>query len=274
MFGEEVSYEIEDNYNSKEEKRALWEIAIGLQKTDGLVPSEYLVELAKENINGTRSYDQVAEELFNYHSENETPPRTKEADFSSLRINQILSTDSFSFSPATLLSYHRQLFEGIDDFKHPIGVFRNENITKKEDVLRGKSITYSDYKSIKELLTWDFEEEKKYSYSNLSKEEIVHHAMRFISNLWQAHPFREGNTRTCAVFAIKYLRTLGVEADNTTFKENSLYFRDSLVINNAALSIQTDKFLKMFSENAFLGYNHILQKRDMLEYTKGILEQS
>ena len=271
MFGEEIPYEVEENNRTKAEKKAIWEIAIGLQKTDGLTPSEYLVQLANENINGEKCYHQIKEDLYDYYSENGCTSRTREADFSSLKINEILNSDSFTFSPATLLEYHRQLFEDVEGFDFPVGKFRGENLTKKQEVLGGQTVTYSDYNSIKRILTWDFEQEKEVDYKNMSEKAIVNKAMNFISNVWQVHPFREGNTRTCAVFAIKYLRTLGIDTDNVPFRENSEYFRDALVLNNAPLKLQTGEFLQKFSENAFLGANHNLDKAEMLRHFAGIL---
>jgi len=57
-------------------------------------------------------------------------------------------------------------------------------------------------------LDYDFSGEKKFSYKNLSMDEIIHHLAVFISRLWQIHVFGEGNTRTTAVFLIKYLLLL------------------------------------------------------------------
>ena len=272
MFGEEIPYDIEVNNRTKAEKKALWEIAIGLQKTDGLEPSEYLIELAIENINGEKNYQQIKEDLNNYYTDNNCTSRTREADFSSLRINEILNTDSFTFSPAILIDYHRQLFEDVDGFHFPVGRLRGENLTKKQEVLGGQSVTYSDFNSIKRILAWDFEQERETDYRNMTDKEIVKKVMRFISNVWQVHPFREGNTRTCAVFAIKYLRSLGIHADNVPFRENSDYFRDALVLDNASLKLQTSEFLQKFSDNAFLGANQKLDREEMLRHTVGISE--
>ena len=63
----------------------------------------------------------------------------------------------------------------------------------------------------------------------------LHHSYRaavFVSRLWQIHILEEGNTRTTAVFFIKYLRTLGFSATNDIFAENAWYFRNALVRAN------------------------------------------
>lgn len=85
---------------------------------------------------------------------------------------------------------------------------------------------------MKATLDYDISKEKKFSYKNLSSQEIIHHLALFISDLWQIHAFSEGNTRTSAVFFIKYLRTLGYNVTNDIFAENSWYFRNALVRAN------------------------------------------
>ncbi|EMP64500.1 hypothetical protein D819_07182, partial [Streptococcus mutans AC4446] len=123
----------------------------------------------------------------------------------SLRIAELLSRSGFSFSPATLLTIHKELFQDIFDDSIPVGQFRQTNISKKEAVLNGESVIYADYPMIQATLDYDFQQEKIFRYSGLSKETMVQHIQSFISGIWQIHPFREGNTRTITVFLIKYL---------------------------------------------------------------------
>ena len=61
---------------------------------------------------------------------------------------------------------------------------------------------------------------------------MVEHIVQFVAKLWQIHPFREGNTRTTAVFAILYLRSLGFAVMNDLFANHSWYFRNALVRAN------------------------------------------
>lgn len=249
MFREEIPYvEVEPTY-SKEN----WEIGFGLQAIDGLKPSEYLVALAEQQIAGKLTYTEVEENLQKYYEASASFEDKMEADFSSMRIAAILSDVSFTFSPATLLGYHRKLFSGIETFRYPVGEFRKLNMTKKEPVLGGASVSYTDYEVIKETLIWDFEQEKEKDYRGKTRKEMAHEVMAFISNIWQVHPFREGNTRTIAVFAIKYWRTFGFELNNEPFKHHAKYFRDSLVLANADRLRQTDQYLRMFTEYALLG---------------------
>ena len=83
------------------------------------------------------------------------------------------------------------------------------NFTKDEWILNGDTVIYSSFETIKATLEYDFEQERNFSYKDLSFEESIRHLCRFTSNIWQVHPFCEGNTRTTAVFMIKYLRTFG-----------------------------------------------------------------
>ena len=216
----------------KRDKGYAWHTAIGLQAVDGLKPSEYLVRTAVRNIEGEISFEEANLLLQAYYEENpsrDADDRTEEADKVSARIASILSERAFSFTPNEYISIHRKLFTGI--YSHA-GCIRNYNITKKEWVLNGATVLYGSATELRATLEYDISEERKFSYRNLSMDEIIHHLAVFISGLWQIHPFGEGNTRTTAVFFIKYLRTLGFDVMNNIFAENAWYFRNSLVRAN------------------------------------------
>ena len=254
MFREEIPYvEVVPKY-SKEN----WEIGFGLQAIDGLKPSEYLVELAQKQIAGVIGYEDVEAHLRAYYDNESIPKDNMEADFTSMRIAEILADESFTFSPITLLGIHKILFSGIETFHYPVGEFRKMNMTKKEPVLGGASVSYTSHSMIKETLAYDFEQEKQKSYHGKSKEDIAHEVMSFIAHVWQVHPFREGNTRTTAVFAIKYLHEFGFELDNEPFKNHSKFLRDALALANANRHKRTDSYLRMFTENTLLGGTHEL----------------
>lgn len=249
MFSEDIPYKVDEPQYTREN----WEIGFGFQKIDGLEPSKYLLALVDQQLAGKITYDQLMEQLKSYHNTPASSNDSEEADYTSARIAEILSDNSFSLKPTTLLDYHRTIFSGMKSFRHPVGKYRSENITKDERVLGGKSVGYARYTAISETLTYDFGEEHKKRYKGLSKEEIAHSVMKFISNIWQVHPFREGNTRTCGVFAVKYLRHLGFDVDNEPFKHHAKFFRDALALENGPIVLQTDKYLRMFTENAVLG---------------------
>ena len=182
----------------------------------------------------------------------------------SVRIAQIISENSFVFSPVELMTIHKRLFEGI--YSHA-GKIRDYNITKNEWVLDGDTVMYGNAASLRETLEYDFNVEKNFNYKGLSTKQIISHIARFISNLWQIHIFGEGNTRTTAVFLIKYLGKLGFNVTNDIFAENSWYFRNALVranYNNRAKGVfETTKYLELFLRNLLLGEDNILSNREM-----------
>ena len=265
-----MSDEIFEEYSKEKEpakyyKSYAWKTAIGLQQVDGLEPSEYLIKTAEQNINGDISFDDAHALISSYYKTSKTKAdRTEEADKVSVRIAQIISENSFVFSPVELMTIHKRLFEGI--YSHA-GRIRDYNITKDEWVLDGDTVTYGNAFNLRETLEYDFGVEKNFNYNGLSTEQIISHIARFISNLWQIHIFGEGNTRTTAVFLFKYLGKLGFNVTNDIFAENSWYFRNSLVranYNNRAKGVfETTKYLELFLRNLLLGEDNILSNREM-----------
>ncbi len=253
---------------NKAEKAKVWKTAIGLQQVDGLKPSDYLIETARQNIEGDITIEEVKKRIDSYYQQHPTKTaedRTEEADKVSARIAEMLGEQTFTFSPAGYLSIHRRLFHGI--YKHA-GKIRDYNITKQEWVLNGETVLYASAESLKATLEYDFEQEKKFDYKGLSEQEIIEHIAHFISYLWQIHIFGEGNTRTTAIFLIKYLRKLGFkEVNNDLFAENSWYFRNALVrANYEDLSKgihKTEKYLVRFLLNLLLKESYSLKNREM-----------
>ena len=251
---------------SKRQKAENWAIAIGLQKVDDLTPSKYLIETAKENIEGKIDSNEVKEKINSYYKTEEGKKQnfeTEHADKVSMHIAEILSEASFTFSPAALFSIHKRLFS--DVLPEIAGKIRNYNITKKEAVLLGDTVYYGSFQDIKETLDYDFDREKKFSYKELNLKEKIEHIAEFISGIWQIHPFAEGNTRTVAVFTIKYLKTMGFNANNNFFEQNSKYFRDALVRANyqnlkKGISYTKDFLNKFFENMLFQGTNELDSK--------------
>ena len=258
---------IRESEPDKRNKGYAWHTAIGLQAVDGLKTSEYLVSTAVRNIEGEISFEEANALLQTYYEENpatDADDRTEEADKVSARIAALLSEKAFSFTPNEYISIHRKLFTGI--YSHA-GRIRDYNITKKEWVLDGATVLYGSATELKATLDYDFSEERKFSYRGLSMDETIHHLAVFISRLWQIHAFGEGNTRTTAVFFIKYLRTLGFDVTNDIFAENAWYFRNSLVranYNDLKNGIhETTEFLELFLKNLLLGERNPLHNRTL-----------
>ena len=257
---------IKQSEPNKRDKGYAWHTAIGLQAVDGLKPSEYLIHTAIQNIEGEISIDEAQKLLNSYYEENPKADgdRTEEAYKVSLHIAKVLSEKAFSFTPNEYISIHKKLFTGI--YVHA-GKIRDYNITKKEWVLNGATVLYGSASELRATLEYDFSEEKKFSYKSLSMDEIIHHLALFVSRLWQIHIFGEGNTRTTAVFFIKYMRTLGVDATNDIFAENAWYFRNALVranYNDLKNGVhETTEYLELFLRNLLLDEKNELHNRAM-----------
>lgn len=252
---------MENKYSNK----YVIETGIGLQDVDGLKNSSYFLHESNRYIKGEISLDELDEIVHSYYrNKPEEGERSEEADKIAVRIAKIISEDSFTFSVGQLLSIHRNLFQGV---MKTAGKARTYNFSKKEWVLDGASVTYGDYRELEATLRYDFEQEKKYRYQGLTIDEIIDHLAIFLANLWQIHVFEEGNTRTTAVFFIKYLRSLGFDVTNDTFAKNAWYFRNSLVrANYANLSkgIYEDRsFLVKFLRNLLLNEKNPLKNREL-----------
>lgn len=249
-----------------EEKTVAWQTAIGLQAVDGLTTSEYLLETAKENIEGKITIKEANARISNYYEERSDryviEAGTKEADIVAGRIASLLAEKTFSFTPAFWMSVHRYLFK--DVFMHA-GKIRTYNIYKNEWVLNGKSVFYASYDSIPMTMEYDFKTEAAFSYKNLSKDDISRHLAQFTCDIWQIHPFGEGNTRSTAVFLIKYLSSLGYSINQECFAKKSWYFRNALVranYNDFQNDIYaTTIYLEKFFENLLFGGKNELKNR-------------
>lgn len=262
----ELSEYIKQGEPNRIEKTKTWETAIGLQDVDGLKPSKFLIKTAKDHIEGNIDINEVKTRIDTYYEaqsdRKNLEEKSEEADKVAVRITELLSEKSFNFSPTELKSIHKQLFKDIFD---GAGVYRNYNITKKEWVLNNDTVTYSSFQNIRETLEYDFEQEKNFSYKGLSLDEAIKHLCIFTANIWQIHPFCEGNTRTTAVFIIKYLRTFGFDINSQVFADNSWYFRNSLVranyMNFNKNIFEDTSFLEKFFYNLLTNSNYELKNR-------------
>lgn len=251
---------------SQKERAENWKTAIGLQAVDGLQPSAYLIDVAKRNIEGEISLDETRKLIDSYYqSKTVRTPKDEdeeEADKVSANIAKILASKTFAFNTNGYVSLHRRIFEGV--FKHA-GEIRQYDISKKEWVLEGDSVNYLNWEDLRRALDWDIEQEKNFSYKGLTDDEKIEHIAKFISGIWQIHAFREGNTRTTAIFTIQYLRSLGYEVNNEMFAKHSWYFRNALVRANYR-NIQkgidySPIYLVRFFRNLLLGESWVLKNR-------------
>ena len=254
---------------SVRERADYWRTAIGLQAVDQLTVSDFLKQTAQEHIEGQISADEAEQRIKAYYQAKEIrlpdDDEKEEADKVAMNITKLLSEQSFTFSVAGLASIHRQIFKGV--FTHA-GQFRDYDITKKEWVLDGDTVLYASCTQLQATLEYDLEQEKQFDYSNLALPDAIRHIATFVANIWQIHPFREGNTRTTAVFTIKYLRSIGFQnIDNTLFEQHSWFFRNALVranYKNARLGVNNSpQYLERFFRNLLLGEQMPLHNRDL-----------
>ena len=264
-----VNNYIEEEYSLNYVKQLQWDAAIGLQEVDSLKPSKYLKKLSEENVNGEKTIYEVEHELKEYYIEkekiNDINHNELECDLVSTRIVQLLEDEKFKLSVDFLRYIHGYLFKDIYDFA---GQFRKIDFSKHELILNNDSALYGDCKTLKESLEYDISLERVKNYKEMNIVEVINNITDFSSRIWQTHPFREGNTRTTAIFIIKYLISLRYQLDNTLFKDKSVYFRNALVrsnyFNNEKNVRDDNSYLIKFYENLLLGKNNNLQSKDLI----------
>ncbi len=250
-------------------KQLEWDMAIGLQEVDNLKPSKYLEKLLRENVIGEKTIYEVEHELKQYYIEKDKTDKTIqdefECDLVSTRIVQLLEEDNFELSVDYIKNIHKYLFKDVYEFA---GEFRKVDFSKHERILNNDSVAYGDYKLLEQSLDYDITLEKNKNYNEMNIVDVINNITDFSSRIWQIHPFREGNTRTTALFIEKYLVSLGYDVDNTMFKEKSVYYRNALVrsnyFNNYLNIKQDNSFLIKFYENLLLGKNNNLHSRDLI----------
>lgn len=260
------AYKKISNMYTPEEKQLYWNIGNGLQAVDGLKPSEYLIDQQSREIAGEIALSDVKANISKYYElrKEDSLISQKEADIASVRINEYLRESKFRLHPLALKQIHRYIFEGLEGFD--AGEYRKYNVTKNEPILFGKSVRYEDWQNIEDYLEYDIEKELKAlnKRTDFSLEEFTD----FITGIWQIHPFKEGNTRTVAVFTIQYLNYLGFEINNEPFEKNAAYFRDALVrasYNNMEYKLSPDStYINRFFENVIYGKNHELNSEKLI----------
>ena len=262
--------EYDEEYRPSNYLRQLqWDMAIGLQEVDNLKPSKYLENLSKENIEGNLTIEEVEKQLKEYYIEKENKKEIHnnelECDFVSCRIVELLEEDRFELSVDYLKYVHKSLFQDVYEFS---GEFRKINFSKQEKILNNDSVAYGDFTTLNKSLEYDISQELEKNYKKMNIVEVINNITKFSSSIWQVHPFREGNTRTVALFIEKYLISLGYNVDNTLFKDKSVYFRNALVrsnyFNNSLNIKENSSYLVKFYENLLLGKNNNLDSKNLI----------
>ncbi len=144
-----------------------------------------------------------------------------------------------------ILKLHEILFGEVYDWA---GNIRIINIEKQEKVLNGLSVIYADKKRIKKELLNLNKQILNLRYDNF----FIKNISRIIANLWQIHPFREGNTRTVVVFLYFYLKNFNLEINFELLEIYSKFFRNALVL--ASIGEYSEfKHLEKILTDAILG---------------------
>lgn len=250
-------------------KQLQWDMAIGLQQVDNLKPSKYLEQIREKNILGELTIEEVEQSLKEYYTTKEKQKdinhKELECDFVSMRIVELLNQDNFELSVDYLKYIHKYLFQDVYEFA---GEFRKIDFSKHEKILNNDSVAYGDSKTLTESLEYDIGLEKEKNYKDMSIIEVIKNITDFTSNIWQVHPFREGNTRTTAVFIYKYLNSLNFNQNIFIYKNKASYFRNALVRSNYFnnyLNIKEEKgYLIKFYEILLLGKNNNLHSEDLI----------
>ncbi|HIQ90973.1 MAG TPA: Fic family protein [Candidatus Coprosoma intestinipullorum] len=248
-------------------KQLQWDMAIGLQQVDNLKPSKCLEQISEKNILGELTIKEVEQSLKEYYTtkEKNINHNELECDFVSMRIVELLNQDNFKLSVDYLKYIHKYLFQDVYEFA---GEFRKIDFSKHEKILNNDSVAYGDCKTLTESLEYDIRLEKEKDYKDMSIVEVIKNITDFTSNIWQVHPFREGNTRTTAVFICKYLNSLNFNQDISIYNNKASYFRNALVRSNYFnnfLNIKEEKvYLIKFYENLLLGKNNNLHAEDLI----------
>ena len=153
-----------------------------------------------------------------------------EADITNLAMTSIYNRQYEKFNTDTLKNIHRTIFGQIYDWA---GEFRTIQMIKPEDVLGGDTVRYAyPYaypKEIKKQLTASMKEIIRLKRNGENNKDVVFRLVRIIAQIWQTHPFREGNTRSVIVFAVLLAKSLGFEVDHELFRTHSAYVRSALV---------------------------------------------
>lgn len=260
------SYQIKHPTRDAEVRKEYWSTGIGLNQVDDLEPSEYLLGLARENIEGNIETGEIKELLKSHYEEGVESAEHYECDLVSTRIVELLDQGSFTFSPQMLKSIHKYLFQGIYE-DEIVGEFRKYNITKNEQILNGDTVGYGNWNMIADLYEYDFGQERNFKYSYPMDKKQIQHLSDFVSRIWQVHPFGEGNTRTTAVFTELYLRSMGYEVNNELFREHAAYFRGALVRSNyrnvkTGIDV-TYEYLNKFFSNLLAGTSYRLDDSEL-----------
>ena len=131
------------------------------------------------------------------------------------------------FSPAGLCEIHRFLFGDLYDWA---GQYRIINIEKRERLLAGRSVWYSNDEMIPGDLDTAFQCIHSAPWQDITREQFVHQLTHLFPPVWQVHPFREGNTRSVVMMMTFFVEHHGYYMDQELLAASAGYVRDAFVM--------------------------------------------
>ena len=150
-----------------------------------------------------------------------------EAELSRANMMLLYENGFDDFSSGGFCFIHKALFGDVYEWA---GQYRKINIRKREELLAGQSVWYSDVTEIGNDLDNAFDEINKVNWASLSRENFAKQIARLFPKLWQVHPFREGNTRTTVMMMTFFVEHHGYFFDQNLMAESAGYVRDSFVM--------------------------------------------
>ena len=247
-------------------KAEAWQTAIGLQAADRLSTSDYLRQTAQKHIDGKIDIGQVNELITRYYLEmnaqDASDSETEDADKVAVNIARTLLTERLELSAEGLSTLHRSIFDGVYE---NAGTPRTTEMSKREWVLGGDSISFTEVEQLLPSLEYCISKEKYFNYDGISTDSLISHLAKFIAEIWHICAFGEGNSRFTAVLTILYLNYLGINFKFDTFKNDSWYFHNALVrakYRDLVKNIDYEPiYLERFFRNLLLGEQWDLRNR-------------
>ena len=236
------------------EKLFIWKTVIALQAVDALKTSAKVVDIAKQNIEGLISDDALLDECESLKNP---------ADIVAVKMFVNIIQNQFSLSQFELVQIRKALFGGLEESPE---LLRTTNLSKKEWALDGLSLVYPKSNKIQTQLNKLFEAETLFGFEGLEAKQTVKHIASFISDLWAIHPFEKFNTRTVAVFFIKYLSYRGLALNNDVLAQSPVYFRNALArsafCDGKKGFHKTNRFLERLVKKIILGGRTVLDPKE------------
>lgn len=177
--------------------------------------------------------------------------RKFETDITNLSMIAVYNQNYSIFNIETLQDIHFSIFSNIYEWA---GEFRTIQIGKYEDILGGDTVKYAFPKQIKKELNIVMKEVNKLERTENNDKELIFKIERIVSKIWQIHPFREGNTRTCIAFGVLLAKKLGFDVNYCIFKEHANYVRNALVWASQGI-YSKHEYLEHIFYDAILGNN-------------------